>query len=481
MKNATINKLTFIYIYVPVLLFFLGYLKLLYSIFLVLISVYIYYRFYKSNSDSKKIKLKRKEILVIISISMLWVLLAGIGKFMYQGDFYLDHVIKNSIYKDLIFNNWPSKFSNGTYLSYYIGFYLVPASITKYFFFLHSEDMIYLIGNIIIYLYSCLGIILLFINIKRYLKLDSIKSVVFVLVSFILYSGLDVVGQLLFNGWPLTIDQLFFGFEWWTRFWQYPSITSSLFWANNQMIIPLLAIILCHNDDNKKNSVMYLVFALISGPFTIFGFVIYLIIREIYTSIKNKNIKNITDYISIQNILSITFILSIIIIFLISNKVVHSNELYVFKNEFLNEKSVIVKYIAFIFLEFLIYIILIFKDSRDKTKLIIIAIVLLLLPFKEHRDFVMRVGFSFIFLLWLEVVKFILNKKSKKAIKFILITLLVISSVTPLIEIVRAVYYTVSLKRGSTVVEIEIVNINDPCIKNYVAEKNSFFFKYLAK
>jgi len=300
------------------------------------------------------------------------------------------------------------------------------------------------------------------------------------LALFIFFSGLDVIGWRLLKG-AYKFGDFLAGIEWWSYEWQYSAFSVLLLWVYNQMIVPMLITVMIYSEKDKKNYIMYLTMGLLFGPYPILGIGIYMFINEIICIIKNRSLKSLKEYFSWQNILSLLFILPIIILYFMANYKISNDVLDV---SLIKGSFKLWKYLLFIFLEFLLYAFLIYRKDNPKMRkdILITAIVLSLIPLYMQIDFVMRVSIPFLFILWICIAEFILNKEANKIKKALLCLLLMIASIAPMGEIIRNVFCTIEQKRlGSNAGEINILELSDYYRYNYISGKKTIFYTYLSK
>ena len=120
-------------------------------------------------------EIKVRTIVLISVVLLLWCYMAGLGGFFYQSN---DHHYRNAIFRDLVSFRWPVVYEQtGNSLVYYIGFWLVPASIGKLANLFFSFDTSWFVANIALLLWSFLNLFFVFLLILIYTKADSHKKV----------------------------------------------------------------------------------------------------------------------------------------------------------------------------------------------------------------------------------------------------------------------------------------------------------------
>ena len=120
--------------------------------------------FCAKNSPESQLQAGKNDVLVLVSalvLIIIWVLLSGIGKVMYQNP---DHTVRNGIFEMLIAHEWPIKGYIPTDsgikargLIYYIGFWM-PASLVGKLLGVNA-------GYVFQIIWAVLGIFLLYLMI----------------------------------------------------------------------------------------------------------------------------------------------------------------------------------------------------------------------------------------------------------------------------------------------------------------------------
>ncbi len=169
-KIKYIQILSYFYLMVPIILFFLGWMKLLLGLICTIILLIGFFALYKQDykTESEIFKLSYFQLAIILVGIFVFVWLSGAGGFFVQTG---DNNWRNAIFRDLINYSWPIKYdNNNTALVYYFIHWLVPALGGKLFG--------WLFGNIFLFLWDFTGIFLSSLVIihltKAYSKLSKI-------------------------------------------------------------------------------------------------------------------------------------------------------------------------------------------------------------------------------------------------------------------------------------------------------------------
>lgn len=244
-KRLFLN-LAYGYISLPILIFLLGWMKLIYALPLSAGFLFVLYRLFTTHYEDEAITISKKDmkkLLLILGIISVWVLISGIGKLAYQTE---DHIWRNAMFETLVNEEWPvikQITINGAAqtrgMSYYIGFWLPCALIGKLFGLK--------VGFLSQVVWSFIGITLFYYGICLLLK----KVRVLPLIIFIFFSGMDILGYYLIGEDMSAITQTQH-LEWWSLF-QFSANTTQLFWVFNQAIPAWLIVVVLLIQKQMKN------------------------------------------------------------------------------------------------------------------------------------------------------------------------------------------------------------------------------------
>jgi hypothetical protein len=264
---------TYAYLTLPILLFFLFWLKSSIGIpaaFLLLLGMILCLKNHDLNLGNPVFsKNALVKLCAIFCIVVIWVVLSGVGGYVWQNS---DHHVRNEIFNVMVQDAWPlrSNTSESIPLVYYIGYWLPAAAIGK----LCGPE----IGYLFLFLWTAFGILLCYalICLKRQ------KISVWPLLVFLFFSGLDCVGTILVQAEPFQI----FGIEHleaWSLHFQYSSMTTQLFWVFNQSVPAWLACTLVFYFERPQNMLFTLSLLLLVSSFPFIGlipFAVYFMIKR---------------------------------------------------------------------------------------------------------------------------------------------------------------------------------------------------------
>lgn len=277
-KSKLINIFVYSYIAFPFIIFAAGFLKWYLALpvsLLVILSV-----FFTIKDGEGLIKLPvDRAALIRLALGVLFifamVLLSGIGNVFWQNN---DHATRNTFFNILVNYDWPPKYiteARGEVgIVYYIGFWLPSALIGK----LTSLAFGYAFQII----WAVLGLCILWYLLCVMHK----KIVIYPLVIFLFFGGMDIIGHSLVGTIYDTMTSSQLGrwaypqgsaitthIEWWSAYFQYSSHTTQLFWVFNQCIPVWIATLLLIIEKNNKNLVFIMGLTLLSSTLPFVGLI----------------------------------------------------------------------------------------------------------------------------------------------------------------------------------------------------------------
>lgn len=279
--NLIVLTAAHIYLLFPVLIFCVGWCKWYIGAVMsciIVIGAYMSIHKYMLSEPVERVgrSTDRRAIwkcLVVVMLIALWVVLSGVGGYVWQND---DHLWRNTIFDILVKEDWPvlrPMEIDGAIqergLIYYIGFWLPAGLIGKLF------------GREAGYAFQCvwaiLGIVIFYSLICYWRK----KVSLWPLLIFIFFSGLDIVGTLC-NGEPLMTLWGVEHLERWPGIYQYSSMTTQLFWVFNQAVPVWIACGLLFLRPHPQNCIMIWASVMLTStlPFVgLFPYVAYIILK----------------------------------------------------------------------------------------------------------------------------------------------------------------------------------------------------------
>ena len=471
-KGKIFSVILYFYLALPILIFFCGWIKAPYSIILVLVTLISLILSIKDDTANDAIincldgKKCIGPIIVISAIILLWVLLSGVGGYVYQN---IDHRTRNSIMNELIHSKWPVL--GYTYLDgmkqhkgmcYYFGFWLPSALIGKLF----GPQL----GNYALVLWTFLGVLLVVISICALVKKLDYKIALF----FIFFSGLDYIRILLtgYSGAEIFNSQQI---EWWNLL-QYSSHTTQLFWVFNQCVYGWLATVLIFLQTKKSNLVFIMGALLFNSTFGFIGLIPYVLYFMI-KGIRHINISFFREIFTFQNVLG-GGCTGITTYLFLSGSTYAGLELNTGESSFV---SYMIQVAIFILIEIGVYFFILWDSEKRNPLYIIMTLSLCVIPFfRLHdnytNDFVMRASIPSLLVLMILLLQYLYSDKILKIKKVVLVLVFMIGCITPIHEFTRTIsnigtnYTNITLPKQRLLSSDNIANTPE-----------SFFWTHLAK
>lgn len=449
------------YVFLPFLIFLLGWVKMSIALPMTLILCYCFFKLCHEIPEFWMPEWNRENIIKIIfimGIIAIWVYYSGIGKFVFQN---ADHSIRNGIFNILVDYQWPIVnydllnenhviYNSGkaTGLIYYIGFWLPSALVGK---ILGIRAGYYMQA-----VWAFLGIVLVYYLICITLK----RIAIWPLFILIFFSGLDILGIFLTGEDPMNFE-VKMHLEWWATPYQYSSMTTQLFWVFNQAIPAWVCTMLVYIQKNNRNIIFILACSMLTSTFPFVGLLALTLFfsfsRKYQYQIKKTDLKRtlkkyviclIKDTCTLQNVVGGGIIGIITFLYLTTNS---SGSVIMGENikgpQFENSLA---KLIIFLILEIGIYGILIYKYCKNNILFYFIIFCLCIIPPVKvgySTDFCMRVSIPLLLLLMVLVINVVLESWRKKDYTIFvgLVFVLIIGSATPICEFRRT--FTETFKR----------------------------------
>lgn len=479
----------YLYLLQPVFIFVSTWIKPLYAVVCSAVLIVSFLGMLKDTPVTETIKTDKKNIkklIIIFFIICLITFLSGIGRMVFQNE---DHFARNTIYRILVENKWPviqevavDGVKSSRILTYYMGFWLPAAAVGKVFGMQA--------GYMFQYIWAVLGIFLCYLLFCMKKK----KIAVWPLIVMFFFSGLDIAGTFL-TGY-LGIPTLTTHIEQWTKYYQYSSMMTQLFWVYNQAIPCWLAMMLLACNFTKKNIVLIWGSVMLTSTLPFIGmlpFVIWYLVKD--TKIDGAKvqkgkivlwIKNVWSSVaSFQNIAGggVAGILSFL--YLLGN--IAGGSIGV-ETSAGNQENKIIHYVLFLFIEFGFLAILLYKYRKKSIIFYIACISLIIIPNIKvgfSIDFCMRASIpALLVIMYLAVEALEESQKQKNRRRFdLLVLLLLLGGITAQQEINRTVYKTITLyNQGTPYAEADREYDRVMNGKNFSAVvEGNIFVEYFAK
>ncbi len=277
-KNKLFTLLIYSYLALPFLIFSAGFLKWYFAIPVcacILAAVFLSCRDSKAMFSLPFERFTALRITGGIVIIIAMVLLSGIGNVLWQNN---DHATRNTLFDILVNYSWPPKYitdaGNEVGIVYYIGFWLPSALLGK----ITSLGM----GYVFQVIWAVLGLSIIWYLLCVIHK----KVVIYPLVIFLFFGGMDIIGHRLVTVLYDQLTNLQIGtwafsqgsaltthIEWWSAYYQYSSHTTQLFWVFNQCLPVWIATLVLLLEKNNKNLVFIMGLTLLSSTLPFIGLI----------------------------------------------------------------------------------------------------------------------------------------------------------------------------------------------------------------
>lgn len=485
LQSSVIVRIAYVYLTLPFLIFIGGWFRPALAVPAILIVLGSLFFALRRAPKLWIPRLTRSSVMtigILLAAAFVWLYFSGIGGYAYQN---YDFGWRNGIFKTLVERRWPviieeaaPYFDSPVAFVYYFAFWLPAALVGKAF----GLDA----GIHFQFIWALIGILIVFYLIMATTERLSIMPI-FV---FIFFSGLDVCGSFL-----LTNSSTFTWFnaahiENWVPGFQYSSFTTQLFWVFNQAIPAWLITLTLYHEKDNRNTIFLYSLSLLSCTLPAVGllpFVFYFVISNLLRGYNRaetfgKNLKRmLRELFTFSNVAGGGLIGITSFLFLKTNA---SGQ----KIGTIFGKTSFAAYLLFIFFEFLIYFILIYR-ARPKGGLFWVTLAsLLTIPLirvGSSIDFVMRASIPALVLLCIMTISALDRYKSEgaKPRYLMLAAVILAGAITAQHEFTRSLQRTIGAGADKSSCLCEPLDlVSDPLRNNFFGNpEKSFFFRYIAK
>lgn len=438
-ERKWLTALSLAYIYIPVFLFLLGWIRLIFALLTIAVCLFCFFRFWKRDIDNGSGFSADWIILIFAVLMFVWIgYYAGYGRFVEQARDWGKH---NAVLYDLVQRGWPVLYTNAgekSMLTYYIGQYIVPATVGKV---LNSVRM----AEIMLYVWNIAGLILVYLNICVFAKANSfLKQLVYALmlpffsiplwVSELVLKRLSNVNMLGSTQWFFYSDEVLI---------QYSNNYTLLRWVFPQ-VIPIWLIILIFLQNRSK--IRYYIFMLLPSIFMgtltfigIFPMALAAAFEHVY---KTKLVKEwYKEIFSPENILMMLSFGTILFFYFWGN--VFSNKPKEIGLGLMPyTKDTIIVYFCFIVVNILPYALILYKYNKKDWVYYTCMITLVILPIfrmGSNNDLTMRASIPALFMLMIYVIQNLFSRIEDQ--KFQISIMSRLSVLVTIIFLVVGMYY----------------------------------------
>jgi hypothetical protein len=504
MSPKQLAALSLLYLALPYLAFSSGWLQFQWATLAVILLLAALWHTWRvlntlpSPSSPPLPTIPRQALLLYLLVCTVWVYLGGAGGYGYQNTDWIKH---DAILKDLIEQPWPvvyEYYATPVAQVYYIAYYLPAALIGKV--------AGWGAANFTLYLWTLLGTWLAALWFALHVR----RATLGILLFFMLFSGLDLIGRLINEETHslLTLLDNWRAIENWSTLpIRYSSHASQIYWVPHQALAGwLCAALTFYFMLQREPRIQWLPIALSAlwSPLITLGLAPYVAI-EFITAL-GRHLRqwpaHLRGYLTLTNLTSVGLLLLMGLFYL--SKVgdllpfLRSNVSHGWAISLLNlgEMS---QWVLFIMLEFGLYLLLVVAarrtfvsvDALPRRWLVTTVIVLLLLPFYRvglNNDLVMRASIPALFLVAVYVAQTLVNHAISPALRGTLLALVLVGSVTGLLRSFQQFYPLVNPQVAWANSQQEdnqsIVQLYDDDIERlsqYIGNPQAPFFRYLGK
>lgn len=472
------------YLALPMLLFAVGWLRWPYAVLVcAALGVCLARLAYRAlrrveSADDSRPPFSVLNLVLLLVVTLGLLRFSGVGGF---GNQLMDDWLKHdAVLHDLVVQDWPVTYAarpqapQGTYLTYYLAYYLPAAAVGKLAGVMAAHTALFL---------WTLGGLLL--SAAWVLRLVGSRLWI-IWAGWFLLSGMDAAGVMLRGGgrWVFL--------EWWASLAQYPSNLSILDWVPQHMLPAWLATAMVVDQAEREDLAQTGLVATLTGlwsPFVTVGLAPLALVLLWRGRLRSAW--------SFANLVAAPLVLAVSAIYL------ESVQYAEFPNEWnwaRFEGSWFLRvYPVFLLLEFGIYAALVaIHLRRDRqgilpgktwngTWLAVVVLTLTLLPLRRLgicNDLVMRAGLPCLFLLWIVLLRVVVSPlfRLENWASSLLLLALLVGTIQPLYQLVSQIERTPGHRTFSCdALQVNIFDVPSDCVVQYLGRPDSFFVRHLLR
>lgn len=468
--------LTAIYLNIPLLLFYLFWVKWIWGVPSALFLASFFYLSWsekkRAHKNSEKRLFKKQEIFLMILLLLPWVALSGIGRLGHQTG---DYIASNAMLKDLIDAPWPLVL-HGQPIVYYVAYYLPSAFAGKLFGYFGAD-----VASVF---WAWVGFVLAFCwfvvianpcRAKRRLTVILIAGLL-----FMFGGGLDFFGHLAYKNLPHLGDQ----WEWWNFRMgvdlrrQYSSQSTLLAWVPQHALAPWLIVGMlvgnfshsCSRSENIFTLAGFSAVGLLWSPFGFLGtmpFWVYFLIRQRLVS---------KDPVAVFQLLTPVFIGILPLMYIVANK-------FNFPSGFNLSKENAGSYLFFLFIEWGFFACFLFRFFRREKIFLLVLFLLAVIPcyrIGQFNDFCMRASIPALFLFWAYFARTLIEKVVQGWPRYGYLSLMVLAMMTSGSQLYRQLV-DFECKMGVCEDVMSYGDLSGRDVAYRAGDNNALFFRFFAK
>lgn len=368
----------------------------------------------------------------LVAIAAIWCLLGGQGHVVYAN---LDWPVRDAVLVDLVRRPWPVTYDLDGVLTMMrapIGYFL-PAATVGGLLGIRAAEWV-------LFAWTVAGVSLTFALLLR--DRPSTGSALVRIVVFMLFSGMDIVGQVT-HFKPHGVGE---HLEWWAYLFQYSSHTTQLFWVPNHAIPGWVATAWLLGHEPKRvpigPAILFVVLTPLWSPLTALGLA-PLIGVAILARIRDEGLRAMWPTWANWRVLAPVAICAVLIVpyLVVGASRVSSGTGASLR--FVGE-DIVPRYIEFVVFEFLGFALILLNRRRRDPVLWASVVVLLLLPtvrFGPANDLAMRASIPALAVLAIHAGRLLSSPRAWRTdtgSAIVALVLVTIGAVTPAMEFARA-------------------------------------------
>lgn len=501
----SLRFLAVIYLALPVLIFLAGFLKwyvALPGVCAVCIGLYqVLIPREPGINTGKSIMLSWWSIAGVFALILLWTQLGGMNGYLYQAE---DWAARNAVFRDLITHSWPVTYQNGhSALVYYIGHWLPAALAGKLAgCIFQTEKAIWFCSRMALWLWSSFGMTILVLMVFLYVNAENHRKRITVLLTMILFSGMDIIGNILVGNLDHTFSPEVLHLEWWApNKYQFTSITTCLYWVFNQAIIPWIVTMLVLMDKDAKHYLLYIASCMVCAPMPAVGLCILMAGKAVEGLKKTEKLTGwLKKILSVSNILVLVTIIPVMAAYLLCSNATGKIGAGPVTDGTDSSIVLLIKFLAFFILEIGTVLLLLWPGNRKNILFYIAGISLMIIPairIGHGTDFCMRGSIPALFLIMVYSADYLINTDwkvkekvlplkhapARRTVSVLLILVLLIGAMTPAMEFYRGIYHVVSERKLSLPCDTTYSFENDADNETFTCKEyeKQWFYKLFAK
>jgi hypothetical protein len=223
-----LDRIAIAYLTLPLVIFLMGWFEVWAAVPLLACAAYALAPLAGRAPGATRMPITRLQLAVAIGVGCAWTVCGGTGHFVFAN---ADWHLRDAVLHDLVIGQWPVGYGvldgRESLLRAPIGYYLPAALIGKWAGLLAA--------HFAMAVWTALGATLFLLQVLSQTP-SRLGIALRVAAVIVLFSGLDVIGNLLQvprvnTHWDITRH-----LEWWAGRYQYSSMTTQLFWAPNHAL-----------------------------------------------------------------------------------------------------------------------------------------------------------------------------------------------------------------------------------------------------